>query len=150
MKAVIQRVSRARVTVDGRVVGEIGSGLLVLLGVHREDDDADVEWLAGKIARLRIFEDEAGNMNRSVMETGGGILVVSQFTLIASTRKGNRPSFNDAADPDQAIPVYEKVISRLSDCLGRPVATGEFGAMMNVDLVNDGPVTLVIDSRHRE
>jgi len=150
VKAVIQRVSRARVVVSGRARGEIGPGLLVLLGVHREDTDADIEWLAGKIARLRIFDDESGNMNRSVVEAKGGVLVVSQFTLIASTRKGNRPSFNDAADPDQAIPCYEKMVSRLSGLLGRPVATGEFGAMMDVELVNDGPVTVVIDSRVRE
>ena len=150
MKAVIQRVSRARVVVGDRATGEIGPGLLVLLGIHRDDGTADIEWLAGKIARLRVFDDEAGVMNRSVVEAGGGILVVSQFTLIASTKKGNRPSFNDAARPEQAIPLYEQTVGALATLLGRPVATGEFGAMMNVELVNDGPVTIVLDTRHRE
>jgi len=150
MKAVIQRVSRARVNVGDRLVGKIGPGLLILLGIHRDDREADAEWLAAKIAGLRIFEDEAGRMNRSVADMGGDILVVSQFTLIASTRKGNRPSFNDAANSAHAIPVYEKFGSLLSDLIGRPAATGEFGAMMKVELVNDGPVTIVVDSRNRE
>ena len=150
MKAVIQRVSRARVNVGDRVVGEIGPGLLVLLGIHRDDRAVDAEWLGARIAGLRIFEDEAGRMNRSVVDVGGGVLVVSQFTLIASTRKGNRPSFNDAASPAHAIPVYEQMVSLLSGLVGQPVATGEFGAMMQVDLVNDGPVTIVVDSRNRE
>ena len=150
MRAVIQRVSRARVLVGERVVGEIGAGLLVLLGVHRDDTPDDAEWICGKIARLRIFEDDSGDMNRSVVEASGGILVVSQFTLLASTKKGNRPSFNDAARPEQAIPLYEQAIGLLANALGRPVASGEFGAMMHVELVNDGPVTLVIDSRQRE
>lgn len=120
MKAVVQRVSRARVLVGEHVVGEIGPGLLVLLGIHRHDVEADLEWLAGKIVRLRVFADEAGNMNRSVGEAGGGVLVVSQFTLIASTKKGNRPSFNDAAKPDVAIPLFETMVSQLSRLLGRP------------------------------
>lgn len=150
MKAVVQRVSRARVLVGEHVVGEIGPGLLVLLGIHRHDVEADLEWLAGKIVRLRVFADEAGNMNRSVGEAGGGVLVVSQFTLIASTKKGNRPSFNDAAKPDVAIPLFETMVSQLSRLLGRPVAAGEFGAMMDVELVNDGPVTIAFDSRQRE
>jgi D-aminoacyl-tRNA deacylase len=150
MKAVIQRVSRARVTVGERTTGEIATGLLVLLGVHREDTSADAEWLCAKIARLRIFDDEQGQMNRSVVEIGGGILVVSQFTLCASTKKGTRPSWNDAGRPEQAIPLYERTCALLAAELGRPVATGAFGAMMSVDLVNDGPVTLVIDSRQRE
>ena len=150
MKAVVQRVSRARVTVEGRVTGEIGTGLVLLLGIHHEDTREDLEWLCGKIARLRIFEDPAGDMNRSVIEAGGGVLVVSQFTLIASTRKGNRPSFNDAARPEQAIPLYEKAVVRLAELLGHPVATGEFGAMMEVELVNDGPVTITLDTRAKE
>jgi D-tyrosyl-tRNA(Tyr) deacylase len=150
MKAVLQRVSRARVLVGGRSTGEVGAGLLVLLGIHRDDTTDDVEWLCGKIARLRIFEDEAGNMNRSVVETGGGVLLISQFTLIASTRKGNRPSFNDAASPAEAVPLYEAAIAELTRQSGKPVQTGEFGAMMDVELVNDGPVTIVIDSRNRD
>lgn len=150
MKAVIQRVSRARVVVEGRTTGEIAAGLLVLLGVHRDDGEEDAAWLAAKVVRLRVFEDEEGDMNRSVADIGGGILVVSQFTLCASTRKGTRPSFNDAARPERAIPLYEKTCALLSAELGRPVATGEFGAMMEVELVNDGPVTIVIDTRTRE
>lgn len=149
MKAVLQRVSRASVTVCRRVTGEIGAGLVVLLGVHRDDTAEDLEWLCGKIARLRIFEDAVGAMNLSVVEVGGGLLVVSQFTLIASTKKGNRPSFNDAARPELAIPLYEQTVARLSELLGRPVATGEFGAMMQLQLVNDGPVTITIYSRDR-
>jgi D-tyrosyl-tRNA(Tyr) deacylase len=150
MKAVIQRVSRARVTVSGGVTGEIGVGLVVLLGIHRDDGPEDLEWLCGKIARLRVFEDAAGDMNLSVVEANGGLLVVSQFTLIASTRKGNRPSFNDAARPEVAIPLYTRAVACLGELLGRSVATGEFGAMMDVELVNAGPVTITIDSRARE
>ena len=150
MRAVIQRVSSARVTVEGRTTGEIGPGLLVLLGVHRDDTPADAEWLCARIPRLRIFDDDTGQMNRSVLDVGGGILVVSQFTLHGSTRKGTRPSWNDAARPEQAIPLYEQACALLGAQLGRPVATGEFGAMMQVALVNDGPVTLVIDSRLRD
>ncbi len=150
MKAVIQRVSRARVVVAGRTTGEIATGLLVLLGVHRDDTEADAAWLCAKLARLRIFDDENGAMNRSVIDVAGGILVVSQFTLCASTKKGTRPSWNDAARPEQAIPLYDKACTLLAAELGRPVATGEFGAMMQVDLVNDGPVTIVIDSKLRE
>lgn len=150
MRAVIQRVASARVTVDGRVTGEVGRGLLVLLGVHRDDTPEDAEWLCARIPRMRIFDDEAGQMNRSVIDVGGGILVVSQFTLHGSTRKGTRPSWNDAARPEHAIPLYEKACALLSAGLGRPVATGEFGAMMQVALVNDGPVTVVVDSRLRE
>ena len=146
----IQRVSSARVTVAGEVTGAIERGLLVLLGVAMGDTEADAQWLVDKIAALRIFEDDEGKMNRSVVDVGGGLLVVSQFTLIASTRKGTRPSFNDAAKPDVAIPLYEFFVRQATTALGRPVATGKFGAMMNVALVNDGPVTLVIDSRLRE
>jgi D-aminoacyl-tRNA deacylase len=150
MRAVVQRVSSARVTVGAEVTGEISAGLLVLLGVGPADTDADAQWLAEKIIGLRIFEDEAGKMNRSVVEVGGGVLVVSQFTLLASTRKGTRPSFNDAARPEIAIPRYEAFNRFAGAALGRPIATGRFAAMMEVALVNDGPVTLVIDSKLRE
>jgi len=150
MRAVVQRVSSARVTVAGEITGEIGTGLLVLLGVAQGDTEADGEWLAQKIAALRIFEDDAGKMNRSLMDIAGGALVVSQFTLLASMAKGTRPSFNAAAAPALAIPLYEKFVAQLATVLGRPVATGRFGAMMDVALVNAGPVTLVIDSRLRE
>ncbi|MBL9187248.1 MAG: D-tyrosyl-tRNA(Tyr) deacylase [Opitutaceae bacterium] len=150
MRAVVQRVSSARVTVAGETTGEIGRGLLVLLGVAQGDTPADAQWLAEKIVSLRIFEDDAGKMNLAVRDLGGGILVVSQFTLFASTRKGTRPSFNDAAKPDLAIPLYEAFNGFASAALGRPVATGRFAAMMDVALVNDGPVTIVIDSKVRE
>lgn len=150
MRAVVQRVASARVIVDGQPVGAVDRGLLVLLGVAAGDTPADGEWLAQKIAALRIFPDADDRMNRSVRDIGGGILVVSQFTLFASTRKGNRPSFNDSAPPAVAVPLYEDFVRRLETALGRPVATGRFGAMMQVALVNDGPVTLVIDSRLRE
>ncbi len=150
MRAVVQRVKTARVTVAGEITGEIGVGLLVLLGVAQGDTEADAQWLAEKIVALRIFEDDAEKMNRSVVDVAGGVLVVSQFTLFASTRKGTRPSFNDAAKPDLAIPLYETFKRFTSAALGRPVATGRFAAMMDVALVNDGPVTLIIDSKIRE
>ena len=150
MRAVVQRISSARVTVAGETTGAIGVGLLILLGVAQDDTAADSEWLAQKIAALRIFEDEAGKMNRSLVDLAGDALVVSQFTLLASTRKGNRPSFNDAAPPALALPLYEQFVAQLSAILGRPVATGRFGAIMDVALVNAGPVTLVLDSRSRE
>lgn len=150
MRAVVQRVGSARVTVAGETIGEIDAGLLILLGVAQGDTAEDGAWLAQKLAALRIFEDDAGKMNRSLVDSGGGALVVSQFTLLASTRKGNRPSFNDAAAPAVAIPLYDQFVAQLTAGLGRPVATGRFGAMMAVTLVNDGPVTLVLDSRTRE
>ena len=150
MRAVVQRVSSARVTVAGETTGEIATGLLVLLGVAQGDTEADAQWLAEKCVALRIFEDDTGRMNRSVVDVGGGVLVVSQFTLFASTRKGTRPSFNDAAKPDVAIPLYEAFNRFAASALGRPVATGRFAAMMDVALVNDGPVTLIIDTRIRE
>jgi D-tyrosyl-tRNA(Tyr) deacylase len=150
MRAVVQRVSSARVTVAGEITGEITTGLLVLLGVAQGDAEAEAQWLAEKICALRIFEDAEGKMNRSVLDVGGGVLVVSQFTLFASTRKGTRPSFNDAAKPDVAIPLYEAFNRFATAALGRPVATGRFAAMMEVALVNDGPVTLIVDSRARE
>jgi D-tyrosyl-tRNA(Tyr) deacylase len=150
VRAVVQRVSQARVSVAGEVTGEIGAGLLVLLGIAPADTEADAQWLAEKICALRIFEDADRRMNRSVFEISGGILVVSQFTLFASTRKGTRPSFNDAAKPEIAIPLYDSFNRFASAALGRPVATGRFAAMMEIALVNDGPVTLVIDSKLRE
>ena len=150
MRAVVQRVSSASVKVAGVEIGAIAGGLLVLLGVGHEDTPADAQWLAEKVAALRIFEDAEGRMNRSVVDVAGGILVVSQFTLLASTRKGTRPSFNDAARPEVAIPLYEAFKRFAATALGRPVASGEFGAYMEIALVNDGPVTLVIDSKVRE
>jgi D-tyrosyl-tRNA(Tyr) deacylase len=150
MRAVIQRVSRASVTIDGIINGEIGWGLLVLLGIEDADTEEDISWLSSKIVNLRIFNDEAGVMNRSVIETKGEILLISQFTLHASTRKGNRPSYIKASKPDIAIPIYEKMIRQLSNDLGREIQTGIFGADMKVQLLNDGPVTIVIDSKNRE
>jgi D-tyrosyl-tRNA(Tyr) deacylase len=150
MRVVLQRVSSACVTVGGRTTGRIDRGLLVLVGIEAADTEADGAWLADKLVRLRIFADEAGQMNRSVADIGGGILAVSQFTLHASTAKGTRPSFNAAARPEHARPLYDRFVAQLSSALGRPVATGEFGALMQVELVNDGPVTLVIDSKARE
>jgi len=150
MRAVVQRVSRAVVRVDEAVVGAIGHGLLVLVGVAPDDDEADVRWLAEKVARLRIFADDEGRFARSVVEVGGGCLVVSQFTLFASTRKGTRPGFSGAAPPEVAIPRYESFCAALAAATGGPVATGRFGAAMAVELVNDGPVTLVVDTAKRE
>lgn len=147
---VIQRVTRADVKIAGAVVGEIERGLLILLGVANGDTVEDGAWLAQKIARLRIFADDEGHMNRSMQDVGGGALVISQFTLFASTRKGTRPSFNDAGKPDLARPLYETFLTQLATELGKPVARGEFGADMKVSLVNDGPVTLIIDSKTRE
>ena len=150
MRAAIQRVCRARVTIKDHVKGQIGTGLLVLLAVEAADAAEDIEWLSGKMVRLRIFPDEAGVMNRSVQEVGGDILLISQFTLFASTKKGNRPSYVRSAPPPIAIPLYESFVRRLSADLGKPVQTGEFGADMQVELVNDGPVTIMIDSKLRE
>jgi D-tyrosyl-tRNA(Tyr) deacylase len=150
MRLVLQRVSSASVTVDGRTTGAIGPGLLILVGIEEADTPEDCEWLAQKVVRLRIFADADGQMNRSVTDIGGGILLVSQFTLHASTRKGTRPSFNQAARPETARPLYEEFGRQLGAALGRPVATGEFGASMEVSLVNDGPVTLILDSKRRE
>jgi D-tyrosyl-tRNA(Tyr) deacylase len=150
MRAVIQRVERADVTIDGESVAAIGAGLAVLLGVETGDGAADAEWLAEKIVRMRIFADDEGRMNRSVQEVGGGVLVVSQFTLHASTQKGNRPSFLAAARPEEAVPLYERFLAAVEAALGRPVPRGVFGADMRVSLVNDGPVTILVDSRRRE
>jgi D-tyrosyl-tRNA(Tyr) deacylase len=146
----IQRVREARVTVAGRTTGEIGAGLLVLAAVATDDTDADREWLARKIVSLRIFDDDAGVMNRSVANVGGDILAVSQFTLYASTKKGARPSWSGAAPPELARPQFDAFVAALAQALGKSVATGEFGAMMQVALVNDGPVTIWLDSRERE
>jgi len=143
-------VSTASVSIDGVPVSRIGAGLLILLGIEEADNKEDIEWLAGKIIRLRIFDDDQGVMNRPVTDTGGDILVISQFTLHASTKKGNRPSYFRAARPEQAIPLYESFRDVLGQLLGKPVKTGEFGAYMQVELINDGPVTIIIDSKTRE
>jgi D-tyrosyl-tRNA(Tyr) deacylase len=150
MRAVIQRVTQAGVVIAAAAKAAIQRGLLVLVAVEESDTPEDVEWLSGKIARLRIFNDANGVMNRSVQETAGDVLVVSQFTLFASTKKGNRPSYSRSAPPDIAVPLYERFIARLSQDLGRPVQTGEFGADMQVTLTNDGPVTIIIDTKNRE
>ena len=150
MRAVIQRVSRASVTIDGHVHSGIDGGMLVLVGIEDADTGEDVEWLGGKIVNLRIFNDQEGVMNLSVKEKGGDILLVSQFTLHASTKKGNRPSYIRASKPDIAVPLYEKMIARLATDLGKNIFTGVFGADMKVELLNDGPVTIMIDSKNRE
>ena len=150
MRAVIQRVSSASVAIDGAVKSAIGHGLLVLLGVGHEDGQEDLDWLVKKIAGLRIFNDEEGVMNRSVVDVNGGVLVVSQFTLMASTKKGNRPSYIGAAGHEKAIPMYEAFCAALSTAIGKPVGSGEFGADMKVALVNDGPVTISIDTKNKE
>jgi D-tyrosyl-tRNA(Tyr) deacylase len=150
MRALVQRVREASVTVDGRIADAVGPGLLVLAGIGSDDGDDDREWLARKIVALRIFDDDAGTMNRSVTEAGGGILAVSQFTLFASTKKGARPSWSGAAPPAVAAPAFDRFVAALAAALGRSVATGIFGATMQVALVNDGPVTIWLDSRQRE
>lgn len=150
MKAVIQRVSSASVTIEGKEVSKIGNGLLILLGIEEIDTTEDIEWLCKKIINLRIFGDEAGAMNLSLNDIDGEALVVSQFTLHASTKKGNRPSFIKSAKPDVAIPLYEQFVTTFIKVLGKQVGTGEFGAMMHVSLINDGPVTIVIDSKNKE
>jgi D-aminoacyl-tRNA deacylase len=150
MRAVIQRVSEARVSIGGIVKGAIRHGLAVLLAVEEADTVEDIEWLSGKIVRLRVFDDANGVMNLSVQEAEGGILLVSQFTLFASTRKGNRPSYSRSARPEIAVPLYQQFIARLAQDLGKPIEAGEFGAQMLVSLTNDGPVTIIIDSKARE
>lgn len=150
MRVVIQRVSRASVTIDGEVHSRIDDGLLVLLGIEDADGPEDITWLSGKIVNLRIFNDEAGVMNLSVKDTGGGILAVSQFTLHASTKKGNRPSYIRASKHEIAVPLYERMIRQLAHDLGRPVMTGVFAADMKVELLNDGPVTILIDTKAKE
>ncbi len=150
MRVVIQRVTEASVTIGGALKSAIGRGLLILVGIEEIDTREDAEWLAGKVVRQRIFDDEAGQMNRSIQDVSGEILVISQFTLHASTKKGNRPSYMRAARPETAIPLYETFVCALAAELGKPVKIGEFGAMMSVALVNDGPVTITMDSRVRE
>jgi D-aminoacyl-tRNA deacylase len=150
MRAVVQRVSEAAVAINGRFISRMGNGLLVFLGIEEIDDTSDVTWLVSKIARMRIFADAEGKMNLSVMETGGSVLVVSQFTLHASTRKGNRPSFLRAAAPPHSEPLYEAFCAAMEQETGHPVMRGVFGGDMQVSLINDGPVTIVIDSRQRE
>ena len=150
MRAVIQRVRSCEVCIEGRSVGRIGHGALVLLGVEAADTAEDTEWLVGKISRLRIFDDESGVMNLDINQVGGSVLVVSQFTLYASTRKGNRPSYIRSAPEPISRPIYEAFVARLEQVLGRKVETGEFGADMQVSLINDGPVTICIDTKNRE
>lgn len=150
MRAVIQRVSKASVTVEGKMISEIKTGLLILLGIENEDSKDDIEWLSRKIANLRIFNDEKGVMNQSLLDYDGDAIVVSQFTLHASTKKGNRPSYLKAAKPEISIPVYENFVLQLQADLGKSVGTGVFGADMKVDLLNDGPVTIVIDTKNKE
>jgi D-tyrosyl-tRNA(Tyr) deacylase len=150
MRAVIQRVSYASVSIDRQEKARIENGLLILLGIEEADSQEDLEWLSGKISRLRIFRDQQGIMNLSPTEVGGEALVISQFTLHSSTRKGNRPSYIRAARPESAIPLYEQFINQLSDDIGQEVKSGEFGAYMQVELLNDGPVTIIIDTKNRE
>ena len=150
MRAVIQRVSEASVTVEGAIIGQIQRGLMVLVGIINEDDTSDIEWLSNKIIHMRIFEDDNGVMNKSLIEVGGAILLVSQFTLHASTKKGNRPSYIAAAKPEISIPLYEAMIQQLEKDLGASIQTGKFGADMKVALINDGPVTISIDSKNKE
>jgi len=150
MRTVIQRVTRASVFINDRKRSEIGSGLLVLLGIEEQDSNEDIEWICSKIVQLRIFNDSNNVMNLSILDTLGSIMVISQFTLHAKTKKGNRPSYIKAAHPDKAVPLYESFVNRLSVLLGKEVATGEFGAMMKIELVNDGPVTILIDTKNKE
>ena len=150
MRVIVQRVSKASVKVDGEIVGKIEKGLLVFVGIENLDNEEDVTWISKKIVQMRIFDDEKGVMNESVRDVGGGILLVSQFTLHASTRKGNRPSYSKASKGEIAIPLYEKVISGLAEELGKRVETGIFGGDMQVELLNDGPVTIFIDTKNRE
>lgn len=150
MRAVVQRVTRASVTIDGNIRASIGGGLLVLVGIEDSDSAEDVEWLSGKIVRMRIFGDEQGVMNLSVAEAGGDVLVVSQFTLHASTKKGNRPSYIRASKPEFAVPMYEAFVAQVEKDLGKPVGTGIFGADMQVELLNDGPVTIIVDTKNKE
>ena len=150
MRVVIQRVSEASVMIDGNTAGAINTGLLILLGIEEADTEEDIDWLCGKITKLRVFNDDQRVMNLSVTDVNGEVLVVSQFTLHASTRKGNRPSYIRAAKPDIAIPLYESFKIKLAGMLGKSVQSGEFGAMMQINLINDGPVTIIIDSKMRE
>ena len=150
MKVVIQRVTRASVTIEQQLFSSISKGMLVLVGIQADDTDEDINWLASKIVNLRIFDDENGVMNKSILESGGEILAVSQFTIMARTKKGNRPSYIDAAPPAISVPLYEKFVATLSQELHKEVQTGQFGANMKVELINDGPVTIIIDSKNRQ
>lgn len=150
MRAVIQRVGRASVSIGNKIRSEIGHGLLVFIGIEEADNDTDIDWLCNKIVQLRIFNDSNEVMNLSVLDVGENILVISQFTLHAKTRKGNRPSYIRAARPEIAVPLYNSFISKLSELLGKDVATGEFGAMMQIELINDGPVTIIMDTKEKE
>jgi D-tyrosyl-tRNA(Tyr) deacylase len=150
MRAVIQRVTHASVTIEGQKKAEIGNGFLILLGIEQSDNQEDIDWLTHKIVGLRVFDDEAGIMNRNIQETGGDIIVVSQFTLMASYKKGNRPSWLRAAGHEVAIPLYNSFVKQLTEALGKPVGTGEFGADMKVELLNDGPVTICMDTKNKE
>lgn len=150
MRVVIQRVSRASVTINGQCKSAIGKGMLILVGIEENDAEEDISWLCKKIVNLRIFDDENGVMNKSLLEDGGDILVISQFTLHASTKKGNRPSYIRAARPEISIPLYEQFCRELSEALGKEIGTGEFGADMKVELLNDGPVTICIDTKNKE
>lgn len=150
MRIVIQRVSEASVTIDNTIKSEINQGLMILLGIEDTDNEEDIDWLTGKIVNLRIFDDQDGVMNKSIMDISGDILLISQFTLHASTKKGNRPSYIKAAKPDIAIPLYKKFISTLESKLGKSIGTGEFGADMQVKLINDGPVTICMDTKNKE
>lgn len=150
MRLVIQRTKQASVTIEGEVKSEIGLGMLILVGIEDRDSEEDIEWLTNKIINLRIFDDEDGVMNKSVKDINGEILIVSQFTLHASTKKGNRPSYIKAAKPDFSIPMYEQFCSKVQSALGKEIGTGEFGADMKVELINDGPVTIIIDSQNKE
>ena len=150
MKVVIQRVTRASVTIEQQLFSSISKGMLVLVGIQADDTDEDINWLASKIVNLRIFDDENGVMNKSILESGGEILAVSQFTLMARAKKGNRPSYIDAAPPAISVPLYEKFVATLSQELHKEVQTGQFGADMKVELINDGPVTIIVDSKNRQ
>ncbi|MEM7036904.1 MAG: D-aminoacyl-tRNA deacylase [Bacteroidota bacterium] len=147
MRAILQRVQHAKVEIDGKISGQTGPGLLVLLGITHDDTEADIAWLTKKMLQLRIFSDDAGKMNLSVKDIGGGLLIVSQFTLFANVKKGNRPSYVRSAPPDVAIPMYERFLAHVRSVFSGPVETGEFGAMMEVSLLNDGPVTIILDSK---
>lgn len=150
MRTVIQRVKHASVTIEGTTVSSIGHGMLILLGIEEADNEDDIDWLVRKITGLRVFDDEAGVMNRSIMDVGGDVIVVSQFTLMASYKKGNRPSWLRAAGHAHAVPMYELFVRKLSEVLGKPVGTGQFGADMQVELLNDGPVTICMDTKNKE
>jgi len=150
MRVVVQRVTEANVKVNGAVIGAIQEGLMVLLGIQNEDTEEDIQWIASKLVQMRIFDDSEGVMNLSVKDIDGSILLISQFTLYAATKKGNRPSYIGAAKPEIAIPIYEQMIVQLNKELGKPIATGQFGADMKVSLLNNGPVTIIIDSKNRE